>query len=99
MIVINKDPEIWENPHEFDPSRFERKPSADFTSAKDGFFPFSYGSRTCIGNVLAQIESAIAFVHLLRNFIIEEDVGFRPNIRAGISLTTSNGINVKLRSR
>jgi cytochrome P450 len=99
MIVINKDPEIWENPHEFDPSRFERKPSADFTSAKDGFFPFSYGSRTCIGNILAQIESAIAFVHLLRNFIIEEDVGFRPNILAGISLTTSNGINVKLRSR
>ncbi len=99
MIVMNKDPELWENPNEFNPSRFEHKQSADFTSAKDGFFPFAYGSRTCIGNVLAQIESAIAFIHILRQFVIEEDKGFRPNILAGISLTTSNGINIRLRKR
>ena len=99
MIVMNRDPELWDNPNEFNPSRFENKQSADFTSAKDGFFPFAYGSRTCIGNVLAQIESAIAFIHLLRQFVIEEDQGFRPNILAGISLTTSNGINVRLKKR
>lgn len=99
MIVLNKDPELWENPNEFNPSRFENKQSADFTSAKDGFFPFAYGSRTCIGNTMAQIESAIAFIHLLKEFVLEEDKGFRPNILAGISLTTSNGINVRLRKR
>ncbi len=99
MIVMNKDPELWDNPNEFNPSRFENKQSADFTSAKDGFFPFAYGTRTCIGNTMAQIESAIAFIHLLRQFIIEEDKGFRPNILAGISLTTSNGINICLRKR
>lgn len=99
MIVMNKDPELWENPSEFNPSRFENKESADFTSAKDGFFPFAYGSRTCIGNTFAQVESAIAFIHILRQYKIVEKEGFRPKIMAGISLTTSNGIHIRLERR
>ncbi len=99
MIVMNKDPNLWENPTEFNPARFEQKESGDFTSAKDGFFPFAYGSRTCIGNTFAQIESAVALIHLLRQYEIVEQKGFRPNILAGISLTTSNGMTIRLHSR
>jgi cytochrome P450 len=96
MFLINRDPELWENPSSFNPHRFDDKTTADFTSAKNGFFPFGYGSRTCIGNTMAQLESTIFFCHLLRKFRIEEQVGFKPNILSGISLTTSNGIHVKL---
>ncbi len=99
MVVMNKDPENWDNPNDFLPSRFENKASADFTSAKDGFFPFAYGSRICIGNTLAQTESAIVMINLLRRYKIEEVEGFRPKIMAGISLTTSNGMHVRLTPR
>jgi cytochrome P450 len=99
MFLINRDPEIWENPSEFIPERFDGKSNVDFTSAKNGFFPFGYGSRTCIGNTLAQIESAIFMCKLLKKFRFEPDTGFRPSILSGISLTTSNGINVVLRER
>jgi cytochrome P450 len=100
MIVMNKDPEVWENPNEFRPSRFENKASADFTSAKDGYFPFAYGTRICIGNTLAQIESGIILTHLMRKFTFSEvKGGFRPLIRGGISLTTSNGMQIHLAPR
>jgi cytochrome P450 len=78
--------------------RFEGRGN-DFTSAKSGFFPFAYGSRTCIGNTLAQLESATFLVHLLKRFFIEPAPGFKPMIESGISLTTTNGINVRLVER
>lgn len=97
LFLVNRDPELWENPSQFNPERFEGK--VDFTSAKNGFFPFGYGARTCIGNTLAQLESTIFFCHLLRKFKIEEKPGFKPQIMSGISLTTSNGIHVVLTPR
>lgn len=96
MFLINRDPELWENPTKFNPDRFEGS-TGYFTSSKNGFFPFGYGSRTCIGNILAQMESAVFMVHLLKKFTLHQDIGFRPKIFAGISLTTSNGINVRLK--
>ena len=56
LAIMNRDPAIWKNPNMFEPERFGGKVS-DFTSARNGYFPFGYGSRTCIGNTLAQIES------------------------------------------
>lgn len=98
MVIMNRDPEIWDKPSEFRPSRFEERGN-DFTSAKDGYFPFGYGSRTCIGNIFAQVESCIVLCHMMKRFRILPAVGYKPNIRSGISLTTSNGIKVVLEKR
>jgi cytochrome P450 len=97
MYLLNRDPSVWENPSKFDPSRWEGK--GDYTSAKDGFFPFGYGSRTCIGNMLAQLEVSVFICQLLRQFDILPEPGFKVNIVAGISLTTSNGVKVIFRKR
>ena len=94
MFLINRDPELWINPSIFDPERFDGK--TDWTSAKHGFFPFGYGTRVCIGNSLAQLESGIFLCHLLLKFKIEQVPDFKPNIFSGISLTTNNGISVIL---
>jgi cytochrome P450 len=96
MFLINRDPDLWENPSDFNPDRFEGK-GKEWTIANNGFFPFGYGNRVCIGNLFAQLESSVFMFHLLRKFRIEPDPGFRPNIMSGISLTTSNGINVVLK--
>ena len=75
MAIVNRDPTIWENPFEFNPDRFEGK-TTDFTSAKNGFFPFGYGSRwVCIRNTLAQIESGVFISRLLMRCRFELDPG------------------------
>ena len=95
MFLINRDPEIWENPTEFNPNRFDGKAEA-FTSAKNGFFPFGYGTRTCIGNTLSILESGVMISQLLRKYRIKAAPGFKLRIQSGISLTTDNGVNVIL---
>jgi len=96
MFLINRDPDLWDKPAEFNPDRFEGKGN-EFTSAKLGFFPFGYGSRTCIGNTLAQLESAVFICQILKRYRLVKVPDFKPAIFAGISLTTSNGINVILK--
>jgi cytochrome P450 len=98
IAVLNRDPEIWDQPAQFLPERFQEK-GTDFTSAKDGFFPFAYGARTCIGNVFAQIEAGIVLALLLKDYRFEPQPGFRPFIMVGISLTNSNGVKIILKKR
>lgn len=95
MFLINRDPELWDNPSQFNPDRFDGKAEA-FTSAKTGFFPFGYGTRTCIGNTLSILESGVMMSQLLLKFRIKSSPGFKLCIQAGISLTTDNGVHVIL---
>lgn len=93
FFLMNRDPTLWENPSKFDPERFDAS-TVEFTSAKNGFFPFGYGSRTCIGNTLAQAEACVFMCHILRQYRFEALPGFKPTLYGGISLTTSNGVHV-----
>lgn len=94
LYILNRDPDIWEKPSEFNPDRFEAE--QNYTSAKQGFFPFGYGTRVCIGNTFAQIETAIFTCYLLRKYKMTPAKGFKPQIMSGISLTTSNGMHLQL---
>ena len=96
FYLLNRDPTIWENPSVFNPDRFDGR-TTEFTSAKNGFFPLGYGSRTCIGNTLAQTENGIFMCHILRKFQFSALPGFKPAIYGGISLTTSNGVHVVIK--
>lgn len=98
FFVVNHDPELWDNPLQFCPERFEGR-GIDFTSAKDGFFPFSYGPRTCIGNVFADVEAEIVISQLLLRYRFVADPAFKPVITVGISLTTANGMRVIVQPR
>ena len=98
LFLMNRDPTLWDKPAEYNPDRFDELSSADasFTSAKSGFFPFGYGSRTCIGNTLSVIENSIFMCQILRKYRFIPKPGYKPNILSGISLTTSNGVHVNL---
>lgn len=92
MGIVNRDPEIWPNPQEFNPDRFE---GTEMTCAKKGFFPFGYGSRVCIGNSLAQLESSIFIAHLLMLYSFQPDPSYKLKICTGISLTTFEHIMIQ----
>jgi cytochrome P450 len=96
MCVVNRDPELWDNPSDYIPERFE---GTEMTCAKKGFFPFGYGSRVCIGNSLAQLESSIFLSILLRKYELKSDPSYKLHIMSGISLTTTEHIRVQFKKR
>ena len=94
LTNMNRSSKIWENPTTFNPDRFIDYPSINIP--KKGYFPFGYGSRGCIGTNLAMVEGIIMMVKLVSKFKIYPDPNFKPDIIAGISLISKNGINVRL---
>ncbi|KAF5732814.1 Ent-kaurenoic acid oxidase 1 [Tripterygium wilfordii] len=63
---VHLDPEVYSNPKEFDPSRWE-----DFTPKAGTFLPFGAGSRLCPGNDLAKLEVSVFLHHFLLNYRLE----------------------------
>jgi cytochrome P450 len=95
LFLINRDPDIWEDPGEFRPERFDDIDG--FSCAKKGYFPFGYGSRTCIGNQLAIIESAVMITRILQKYSFAPNPAFKPKIISGITLVSNNGIEVVIK--
>lgn len=93
LCLMNRDGDVWSDPNEFRPERFEGTGISD-NSAKHGFLPFGYGSRTCIGNTLALVEGVIMLSLLMQKVTFKPEEGFKPKITAGISLVSGNGIRV-----
>lgn len=92
LFLIHRDTDVWENPSEFNPDRFDDIDG--FSSAKHGFFPFGYGSRTCIGNQLAIVEAAVMLTRILQKYTLLPNPNFKPKIVSGITLVSNNGIEV-----
>lgn len=63
---IHHDPDIYENPEEFDPNRFS--PEQIQQRPSGSFLPFGDGPRNCIGLRFGMLEARIALVKLLQNF-------------------------------
>lgn len=61
--TVHMDPEIYPNPRQFNPSRWD-----DFTPKAGSFLPFGAGSRLCPGNDLAKLEVSIFIHHFIRNY-------------------------------
>ncbi|KDP26990.1 hypothetical protein JCGZ_22182 [Jatropha curcas] len=63
---VHLDPEIYPNPTEFYPSRWD-----NHTAKAGTFLPFGAGSRLCPGNDLAKLEISIFLHHFLLNYQLE----------------------------
>ncbi|CAN6588992.1 unnamed protein product [Malus baccata var. baccata] len=63
---IHYDSELYPNPMEFNPSRWD-----NFTPKALNFLPFGAGSYLCPGNDLAKLEIAIFLHHFLLNYKME----------------------------
>ena len=94
LSSMNRDPDNWDEPNSFVPERF-----GDYKghcSAKHGYLPFGYGSRTCIGNNMAITEGIVVLVHLMKRYRLSPARSFKPDIIAGISLVSRNGVRVRV---
>jgi len=94
LCIMTRDPDEWEEPNAFKPERFEALPS--HSSAKHGYLPFGYGSRTCIGNTLALSEGTVMIALLMQRYRLFPVPGFKPAVIPGISLVSKNGVRVRV---
>ncbi|KAJ8604487.1 hypothetical protein CTAYLR_000981 [Chrysophaeum taylorii] len=106
FFAINRLTSVWgDDAAVFNPGRWleanAEVRSDGIQASKQGFLPFSYGSRTCIGYSFALVETRAILAQLLDRYVFTEIPGFSPTIKAGISLTVENpkGIRVQVRHR
>uniref|UniRef100_A0A0K0EN67 Cytochrome P450 n=1 Tax=Strongyloides stercoralis TaxID=6248 RepID=A0A0K0EN67_STRER len=88
ISIVMNDSKYFENPEQFDPSRF----LDDKGNQKklDGFLPFSIGKRQCLGESLAKAELYLVLANLLRNFNIKPDPkNSNPSIKRLLGITCS----------
>jgi cytochrome P450 len=68
-FVLHRRPELWPDPHRFDPERF----TADRVAARPKFayLPFGGGPRQCIGSQFAMTEASLILTRALRQYQVE----------------------------
>jgi cytochrome P450 len=67
IYLTHRDPEIWENPHAFQPERFAHGRKTPPMS----YIPFGGGPRACIGAAFGQAEARIVLARLLTTHTFE----------------------------
>jgi cytochrome P450 len=65
IYAVHRDPDVWPKPLEFDPERFS--PEAMKALDRWQFVPFAGGSRSCIGEHFARLETTLALATIVRS--------------------------------
>lgn len=90
----HRNPELWPDPHKFDPSRFE--PQNKKKQKSYAFFPFGGGPRMCIGYHFATMEMQLAITEFFKRFTLPEPKGEEPLYMPLITLKPKEHIMMKL---
>ena len=93
--LIHRHKDFWEDPDGFNPSRHEDKSSIK----KDTYFPFGMGERVCIGQGFAIQESMLIISSILRNYKLELEKDFVPDVVGRLTVRSANGMNIILTKR
>lgn len=95
---MSRDPEIWKDPLEFIPERFDVETTAEKMNPY-AYIPFSAGSRNCIGQKFAMLEIKSTVSKVLRHYQLSIDDGFEPQEALEIVIKSQNGVMIKLNER
>ena len=92
-FVLQHHPDYWDNPHTFQPDRF------DYVDKLHpyAYFPFSLGPRRCIGASFAELEVKLVIVRLLKRFAFDLLPGQSLDVAEGISFCPTNWVRCTLK--
>lgn len=93
--LIHRHSDYWENPHAFNPMRFEEKDKIK----KDTYMPFGMGERICIGQGFAIQEAMLILANILRTYKLELQDGFVPDVVGRLTIRSANGMKIKFTKR
>ncbi|MBS4236267.1 cytochrome P450 [Campylobacter vulpis] len=91
--LIHRHELFWQNPHGFDPSRFERE------YKKEAYLPFGMGERICIGQGFAMQEAILILANILKTYKLELKEGFVPDVVGRLTIRSLNGMWIKFSKR
>ncbi len=89
-FFTHRNPALWEQPEEFNPEHFRNDGVA--LKHKYAFFPFSAGSRRCIGEYFSYIEMQTHLAILANRFTLQPVPDQKIELDPGINLRTKNSI-------
>jgi cytochrome P450 len=97
--TLHNHPEVWPDPHRFDPDRF--LPEAQAKRSPNAYIPFGRGAHACIGSHFSLMELLVMTAVLIRRFRVElAHDGFDPaDVRAGLSVYPRDGIRMRVVKR
>lgn len=93
--LIHRHKDFWENPDGFDPTRYDNPKDI----IKDTYLPFGMGERVCIGQGFAMQESILILSSILKNYKLELEEGFVPDVVGRLTVRSANGMNIRLTKR
>lgn len=76
IYALHRDPDLWPDPLVFDPDRFS--PESVKGRYRWQFIPFAGGSRSCIGEHFARLETTLALATIVRSVEIRSVEGEFP---------------------
>lgn len=96
---VHMDPNLWDKPEEFRPSRFVD--SEGKVRRPEYFIPFGVGRRMCLGDILAKMELFLFFASFMHTFNITLPEGHpMPSLKGNVGATiTPESFNVCLTPR
>jgi len=95
--VIHHDPRFFDDPQTFDPDRFSEGYKKRIPSF--AFFPFSGGSRVCIGQHLAMMEAQIILSTVIQNFKLELEPDQEIIPQPLVTVALKNGLKIRVHKR
>ncbi|XP_060588662.1 cytochrome P450 4A10-like [Ruditapes philippinarum] len=93
LFAVQRDPEVWDNPNEFDPDRFTN--GSKISSVYH--LPFSIGPRNCIGQHFALTQVKVVICELLRHFKLDLDPERKAEPECILILRSKNGLYLKIK--
>ncbi|WP_164689375.1 cytochrome P450 [Herpetosiphon llansteffanensis] len=94
---LHRHPAFWENPLEFDPTRFA--PNAKQPRHHLAFMPFGAGPRKCIGNNLAEMEGALLLACVAQHYNPQLKTGHQVQPEMAITMRAKGGMPMLLKRR
>jgi cytochrome P450 len=95
--LTHHDPELWDQPEQFDPSRFG--PEREANIPKYAYLPFGGGPRVCIGNHFAMMEAKLLLAGIASRYQLRLAEGHRVEMLPRITLNPKGGLLMTLWER
>lgn len=97
QYVTHRDARFWPGPGRFDPARWT--PEAEAGRPRFAYFPFGGGSRLCIGEPFAWMESVLLVATILQRWRLELVPGYPVALKPTITLRPRHGMRMVMRGR